>query len=78
MLLVERILVMAAIGIHIGRINEMERFGGIVAGYHIECSAILYGHVIQPSYPNVPYIIEANEILQRTHTAHARSMEVKN
>ena len=30
------------------------------------------------SYPNVPSIIEANDILQSAHTAHARSTGVKN
>ena len=64
-LLVERILAVAAIGIHTGRIDK------------IALRSFL--DIMPPkSHPNVPSVIGANDILQSAHTAHARSTGVKN
>ena len=46
--LVERIFVVAAVGVHVGRIDEVERIGSVVASDHVEGIAVLDGHVLQP------------------------------
>ena len=45
--LVERISVVAAVGVHVGRIDEMKGIRCFVAGDHIEGIAVLDGHVLQ-------------------------------
>lgn len=46
--LIEGIFIMAAVGVHIGRINEMKGIRRIIAGDHVEGIAVLDRYPLKP------------------------------